>query len=98
MEEEKKGRKNHDVVVKGGESLNNAKERITNCIERIVKECFDKKNVLIISHGTVIDLFCCQFSNREAEIGDIKNSNHLDYAIINYENEEFCIVKDIVKI
>ncbi|MFH0978733.1 MAG: histidine phosphatase family protein [Candidatus Woesearchaeota archaeon] len=94
--QERLGWNDHDKVVFGNESLNNAKERILKCIKELVGKHKTQKNILLVSHGTVIDMFCSAISGREAKISDIRNSNHLDYAVVDFQSGKFNLIKDLV--
>lgn len=96
MEEEEKGWNNHALKVKGGESLNDVTNRIKKCVEKIIKDNPKSKNILLVSHGTIIDLFCCSIGSRSPKIEDIRVSQYLDYAIIKYVKNEFTLIKDIL--
>lgn len=95
VEQEYMGWNDHNKVVEGGESLNNVKDRISKCMNELVKT-FSSENILLVSHGTVIDMFCSLILGREAKISDIKNIGYLSYAILKYKNDKFNVIKDIV--
>ncbi len=95
VEQEIIGWNNQNKVVLGNESLNDVKNRISKCINELVKKSESSDIILIVSHGTVIDMFCSLIGNREAKILDIKNMEHLDYAIVESENGKFKLIKDI---
>jgi 2,3-bisphosphoglycerate-dependent phosphoglycerate mutase len=90
------GWENQDVVVKGGESLNDVKKRIVSCIEKLSKEKRNLNTIIIAAHGTVIDMFCSVVGKREAKQSDIKSMNFLDYAIAEHKNDKLNLLKDII--
>jgi broad specificity phosphatase PhoE len=96
MPEEKKGWENMDVVVLGNESLNDLQNRMYKGINEIVSEHKDAKNLILVSHGTVIDMFCTQISNRKAEHEDIKKIGYAGCAIVEYKNNQYKLLKDII--
>ena len=96
IEQENVGWNDHSKIVLGNESLNDVKNRISKCINELVKKLESSNIVLIISHGTVIDMLCSLIGKREAKISDIKNMKHLDYAIVKFENAKFKLIKDII--
>jgi broad specificity phosphatase PhoE len=95
-EQECIGWDDQNKVVLGNESLNDVKNRISECINNLVKKFNSTKTILLVSHGTVIDMLCSLIGKREAKISDIKNMKHLDYAIIEFENGKFRLIKDII--
>ena len=97
VEQEKMGWKNHSLKVMGGESLDDVKRRIVDCVKYIVNDCSQDDALLIVSHGTVIDLLCSDIAGREAKFEDLKDMDHLDYAIIEYLSGNFSMVKDIIE-
>jgi len=96
VEQENIGWNDHNRIVLGNESLNDVKNRLSKCINELVKKFRSSNIILLVSHGTVIDMFCSLIGKREAKISDIKNMKHLDYAIVEFENEKFKLIKDII--
>lgn len=96
IEQENIGWSDHDKVVLGNESLNNVKYRVLNCVNELVRR-FDSTDILLlVSHGTVINMLCSFIGKREAKISDIKNMNYLDYAVVSFEDGNFELIKDII--
>ena len=97
VEQEGIGWSDFGKVVLGNESLNEVRERIMKCVKKIANEFHSSKNIVIVSHGTVIDAFCTAISDRKAKISDIKNSNHLDYAVVDFHGRKFELIKDFIE-
>ena len=96
-EQEELGWKDQGKVVQGGESLNDVKDRITKGIEKLVKQFNLFENIMLVSHGTIIDMFCSSILGRNAELSDIKSMNYLEFAIIEFRDGIFTVVKDVIK-
>jgi len=69
------------------------KERIVTGVKLIILNNPEAKTILLVSHGTVIDMLCSAVSGREARIEDIKKMNPLAYAVVD---EHLRLVKDII--
>ena len=94
--EEKKGWKDQAVKVKGEESLMDVEKRAVEGIMTLAKVNQFCDIIYMISHGTLIDLFCCTFSKREPKLKDIKRMKYLDHAIFELVDSKLVMIKDIV--
>ena len=95
--QEELGWTTHEKIVMGDESLDDVKRRISQGIKNLVLKHGGPDCILLVSHGTVIDMFCSVVSGRKAKLSDIKGMKHLDYAIVEYSNNKFVLIKDIIK-
>ncbi|MDP7115916.1 MAG: histidine phosphatase family protein [Candidatus Woesearchaeota archaeon] len=94
-EEERKGWEDHSVKVLGNESLDDVKKRIMACVQQLIEDNQDADTLLLVSHGTIIDMFCTKIADRAPVIADIKKSTHLDYTIVTFNSGKFILSKEI---
>jgi|TARA_Y100000310_G_scaffold294185_1_gene324448 broad specificity phosphatase PhoE len=97
-EQEIIGWNDNNKVILGNESLNDVKKRILKCINNIVNKFDSVGNILIVAHGTIIDMFCSSISKRKVKISDIKNMKYLDYSIVEFKDGKFELIKDIINL
>jgi len=95
-EQEQLGWNDHNKVVLGNESLNQVKERISKGIKELTNKYASAKTIFLVAHGTVIDMFCSEISGRKVKNSDIKGMKHLDYAVVEFNNDKFQLIKDII--
>jgi 2,3-bisphosphoglycerate-dependent phosphoglycerate mutase len=93
-EEERKGWEDKSLVVPGGESINYVQERCVNFIKSISKE--DYENILIVTHGVTAELICSYFTKRESSLETLRLSKHLDHAILEVDDGDIKVIKDII--
>ena len=96
LEEEKKGWADFSYKVKGGESLNMVRDRASAALNSIIIDNPMMNNILIISHATFIDFFVGSLSGRIPSIFEHKSIKYLDYAVVEYKNKRFRVIKDII--
>lgn len=86
--------KNKDQSFNNWETANNALERFSKKIEEIDYE-YDRKKILIVSHGTVINLYFAKILGKLEYVFDRAQTNTFcDYGII--QNKK--VMKDIARL
>ncbi len=94
--EEKLGWMDHDLIVKGGESLNQVRDRVLDGTSELIKKRPDRDKILLVCHGTIINMLCSELTGRAAILQDIKSMPYLAYAIIEHDDKGLKVKKDIV--
>lgn len=90
-----------------GESLNEVKTRMHNCIHDVIKKMKEEETILIVSHATAICSYLLNFGELEVTDSEIKRRkfifnnnvifddtiNPTSYFIFHFENDEICDIK-----
>ena len=81
--------KNYNAKNIKGEELKDGLERFLKGLEKIREEQ-KSGNILIVTHGTVLELFFNHIQNREADdLDERKLIGNGQYKIFNFENEKY---------
>ncbi|PWI21036.1 histidine phosphatase family protein [Kurthia zopfii] len=81
----KKGFENPDLVFEGGESGRDAKKRIVQVIEEIIKS--DAENIIVASHGNLISMFL-QTINEDFDFDDYWRISNPDVFLVTDSEED----------
>lgn len=98
LEEEKRARKDMNLVVSGGESLVMAQKRIYNCVLEICKDTLNNnKKIIIVSHGNVLYLLFKKLLNQHPTFDEkheeIKTGG---YGVVECNNSKLNVIKKII--
>ena len=93
-EETKKGWADHSVKVRGGESLEDLCKRAYEGILNLVT-ALKVQNVVLVTHGTLTEMVCAKISGREPKEENVTGMEFLDYAILEYRDNQLSLIKDI---
>lgn len=78
-----------------GENLKKGLERFLKGIYKIIENNKNGGNILVVTHGTVLELFLHYVENKESnELDERKLMTNGDYKIFTYENNKFLELKN----
>jgi broad specificity phosphatase PhoE len=92
--EESAGWADFDAVVAGGESLSQLRVRALVGLDKIAAG--GATNVLIVSHGTILDVVCAYLARRDAFRTDIRTMEYLAHALVEAKSGKLELKRDIL--
>lgn len=95
--EEAAGWRDFDLVVAGGESLSQTRERGLAAVRGVVDSYPKAREVVVVAHGTIIDQICCGIGGRQASINDIRGMKNLARATLRASDGALTLLRDIVE-
>jgi 2,3-bisphosphoglycerate-dependent phosphoglycerate mutase len=96
VEQEATGWSDFDAIVRGNESLNQLRQRAEAGL-RALAQRDGSATLLLVSHGTLIDVVSASLAGRTPSLADIHSMRHLDYAIVEHGGGRLQVLKDIVE-
>lgn len=94
--EEIKGWKDRELVVEGGESLQQVENRLIKFIESL--KVSRNTHILVMSHGVTTELISAHYGNRISSLANKENIKSLEYSVLEYRNGFYVLVKDALNV
>ena len=81
--------------VAGDESLEDVRKRAYEGLMKIATS-LNVNSVVLVTHGTLMEMLCSLVAGRPAQRGNIESVKFLEYAILEFNDKSFKVIKDIV--